>query len=59
MKNNKITVILEKDVAKKFLEMATKMNWSDKFLIATAIKSYFKYYKKDWKKAIISALEEK
>jgi len=58
MKDNKITVVFDKDDSKKFNEISKKTRWNDKFLISIALKSYYEKFKEDWKKEIIKALED-
>ncbi len=58
MRNNKITVIFEKEDASKFEEISKKSKWEDKFIISIALRSYYKKFSSDWKKAVIKALED-
>lgn len=57
MKNNKITVIFDDKDAKKFAEISKKSKWQDKFIVAIAIRHYYKIFSKGWKNAVIDALE--
>ena len=58
MKDNKITVVFNKEDSKKFDEISKTTKWNDKFLISVALRDYYKKFKSDWKKAVIEALEE-
>ena len=56
-KNNKITVLFDKEDAERFEEIAKKTKWQDKFIVTIALRHYYKKFKKDWKKTVIEALE--
>ena len=58
MKDNKITVVFDKEDAEKFLEIAKRTKWTDKFITSVALKQYHSKFIIDWKKAVIGALEE-
>ena len=58
MKDNKITVVFDEEDSKKFDEISKKTKWQDKFIVAIALRDYYKKFKKDWKKAVIDALNK-
>jgi len=58
MKDNKITVIFDKEDADKFQEISKRSKWSDKFITTMAVKQYHSKFTSNWKKAVIEALEE-
>jgi len=57
MKNNKITVVFNKDDAIKFEEISKKTKWDDKFIITVALRDYYKKFNSNWEKAVIEALK--
>ena len=57
MKDDKITVVFDKKDSKKFQEISKRTNWQDKFIVAIALRNYYKEFKKDWEKAVINALK--
>ena len=57
MKDSKITVVFDKDDAKKFDEISKRSRWTDKFLITITLRHYYEEFKKDWKRTVIEALE--
>ena len=58
MKDDKISVVFDKEDAKKFDEISKKTKWQDKFLVSVALRHYYKEFKEDWEKAVIEALKE-
>jgi len=58
VKDNKITVIFDKEDSKKFEEISKKTNWQDKFIVSVALRDYYKKFKKNWEKAVIEALKD-
>jgi hypothetical protein len=58
MKNNKITIIFDDDDAKKFSEISRMTKWKDRDLVSIILRHYYKSFSKDWKKAVIDAMEE-
>lgn len=59
MKNNKITVVFDKEDARKFDEIAQRTKWTDKFVMTIALRHYHAQFASDWKKAVLDALEDK
>jgi hypothetical protein len=59
MKNNKVTAIFDEEDAKKFIEISKRTRWEDRFIVSVSLRYYYKIFSKDWKKAVIDALEEK
>lgn len=57
MKDDKITVVFDKEDSKKFQEISKKTKWNDKFLISIALRHYHKKFKENWEKAVIEALK--
>lgn len=58
MKDNKITVVFDKEDSKKFDEISKRTKWQDKFLVSIALRYYYKKFKENWEKAVIEALKE-
>ena len=58
MRNNKITIIFDEVDAKRFEKISQQTKWQDKFLITVALRHYYQYFSKNWKTALIKALEE-
>lgn len=58
MKDNRISVVLELDDAKKFEEVSKRTRWEDKVIVSIVLGQFYEKFRKDWKKAMTEALEE-
>jgi len=58
MKDDKITVVFNKEDSKKFQEISKRTNWQDKFIVSIALRNYYRKFKKDWEKEVLEALKK-